>query len=192
MKIIHKLVPQEVTRQRHDLPWLDRQPRTKINHKNRYHHRAKKAKPAFKKQRWEAYKHQQSIVRKEIQPAYNNYTDSHFEDQESHKPSKRFWKTIKAKQRHQVGIPPLRKRKDGTLETTAKGKAGILNAQYARVFKGEDPSKIPSPGRSPYLSWNRIQVTCVGVKKLLLKLNPKKAVGLNWSRPKFYGTTRMK
>ena len=73
MKIIHKLVPQKVTRQRHDLPWLDRQLRTKINRKNRYHRRAKKAKPAFKKQRWEAYKHQQSInIQKEIKTAYNN------------------------------------------------------------------------------------------------------------------------
>ena len=177
MKIIHKLVPQKVTRQRHDLPWLDRQLRTKINRKNRYHNTAKKAKPAFKKQRREAYKHQQSIVQKEIKTAYNNYINSLFEDQESHKPSKRFWKTIKAKRRDQVGIPPLRKRKDGTLETTAKGKTGILNAQYASVFKGEDPSKIPSLRRSPYPSMNRIQVTFGGVKKLLLKLNPKEAVG---------------
>ena len=110
--------------------------------------------------------------RKKKKTAYNNYINSLFEDQESHKPSKRFWKTIKANRRDQVGMPPLRKRKDGTLETTAKGKADILNAQYASVFRGEDPSKIPSLGRSTYPSLDRIQVTCVGVKKLLLKLNP--------------------
>ena len=44
------------------------------------------------------------------------------------------------------------------------------------MFKSEDPCKIPNLGRSPYPSLNRIRVTC-GVKKLLLKLDPKKAVG---------------
>ena len=90
MKIIHKRVPQKVIRQRHDLPWLNRHLRTKINRKNRYHRRANKAKPAFEKQQWKAYKHQQSIVQKEIKTAYNNYINSLFEDHESHKPSKRF------------------------------------------------------------------------------------------------------
>ena len=87
-KIIHKLVPQKAIRQWHDLPWLDWQLR-KINHKNRYHRRAKEAKPTFKKQQWEAYKHQQSTVHKEINIAYNNYIYCPFEDQESQKPSKR-------------------------------------------------------------------------------------------------------
>ena len=50
-------------------------------------------------------------------------------------------------------------------------------AEQIAHCEGEDPCKIPNPGRSPYPSLNRIQVTCVGVKKLLLKLNPKKAVG---------------
>ena len=94
MEIIHKLVPQKGTRQRHDLPWLDHQLRTKINRKNKYHHRAKKAKPAFKKQWWKVYKHQQSTIQKEIKTAYNNYINSPFEDQVGQKQSKRFWKTI--------------------------------------------------------------------------------------------------
>ena len=83
----------------------------------------------------------------------------------------------KAKRRDQVGIPPLRKKKDGTLETTAKGTVDILNDRYVSVFKVEDPCQIPNLGRSPYPSLNWIQVTYIGVKKLLLKLNPKKAVG---------------
>ena len=129
MKIVRKLVPQKTIRERHDLPWLDRQLRKKISKKNRYHRRAKKAKPSNKTKRWEAYRQQQLNVQNEIKNAYNKYINSLFEDEDTNKPSKRFWKTIKAKRKDQVGIPPLRRKKDGNLETTWKGKANILNAQ---------------------------------------------------------------
>ena len=84
---------------------------------------------------------------------------------------------LKAKRRDQVGVPPLRRKKDGKLETTSRGKARVLSAQYSSVFKTEDTSTVPNLGPSPYSSMPRIQVTCVGVVKLLSKLNPKKAIG---------------
>ena len=63
------------------------------------------------------------------------------------------------------------------IESTSKGKAQILNAQYASVFQDEGKSKPPDLGNSPYPSMPKIDVSIEGVKKLLLRLNPKKAVG---------------
>ena len=102
--------------------------------------------------------------------AHNKYINSFFEEEETSKLSKRFWKTIKSKRKDQVGVPPL-------LETTSKGKAGVLNAQYTNVFQDEDEASIPDLGPSPCPSMPTIKVTENGVKKLLHNLNPKKAVG---------------
>ena len=178
-QIVNTLVPKKIVRGRHlrhDLPWLDPLLRRKIGKKNRFNRRAKKAKPHNRHQRWEAYRNLQHSVKEEIKVAYNHYINSLFEDEETGKPSKNFWKTIKAKRRDQVGIPPLQG-KNGKLESTSKGKAQILNAQYASVFQDEGKSKPPDLGNSPYPSMPKIDVSVEGVKKLLLRLNPKKAVG---------------
>ena len=106
-QIVNTLVPKKIVRGRHDLPWLDPSLRRKIGKKNRFHRRAKKAKPYNRHQRWEAYRNLQHSVKEEIKVAYNHYINSPFEDEETGKPSKNFWKTIKAKRRDQVGIPPL-------------------------------------------------------------------------------------
>ena len=63
------------------------------------------------------------------------------------------------------------------LESTSKGKAQILTAQYASVFQDEGKSGPPDLGNSPYPSMPKIDVSVEGVKKLLLRLNPTKAVG---------------
>ena len=102
--------------------------------------------------------------------------NSLFEDENTGRPSKKFWKTIKAKRKDQVSIPPL-KRKSGRLETTGKGKAEVLNKQYSSVFTDEDTSSIPHMDDSPYPNMPHIKVTTKGVKSLLQKLNPKKAIG---------------
>ena len=98
--------------------------------------------------------------------------NSLFEDENL---GKKFWKTIKAKRRDQVGVPPLMK-KDGKLESSSKGKAHVLNAKHTNVFREEDINNISDLGQSPYPSTSEISVTVNAVKNLLLKLNPKKAL----------------
>ena len=69
------------------------------------------------------------------------------------------------------------KEKIGKLKSTSKGKAQILNAQYVSVFQDEGKSELPDLGNSPYPSVPKIDVSVESVEKLLLRLNPKKAVG---------------
>ena len=176
MDIIDKLVPQKIVRERHDLPWLNKSICMKIKQKNRLHWKAKKAKPGNGQNRWDTYRKAQQAVQNDIKGAYDKYTNSLFEDETGH-PGKSFFKMLKAKRRDQVGVPPLRRKKDGKFKKTSRGKARVLSAQYSSVFKTEDTSTVPNLGPSPYSSMPRIQVTCVGVVKLLSKLNPKKAIG---------------
>ena len=99
-----------------------------------------------------------------------------FEDEDSRKPSKNFFKTLKAKRHEQVSIPSL-KGKNNRMETTSKGKAEVLNKQYSGVYTNENLTSVPNMGPSPYTSMPNIKVTTKGVKNLLQKLNPKKAIG---------------
>ena len=69
------------------------------------------------------------------------------------------------------------KNKDGGIETTSRGKAQTLNAQYSSVFSEENVYDIPDLGESPYPEMPRIKVSVNGVSCLLKKLNPSKAIG---------------
>ena len=170
------MVPKKIVRGCHDLPWFDPSLRRKTCKKNRFHRQAKKAKPHNQHQKWEAYRNLQHSVKEEIKVANNHYINSLFEDEEIVKPSKNFWKTIKAKRRDQVGIPPLQG-KNYKLKSTSKGKAQILNAQCASVFQDKGKSELPDLGNSPYPSVPKMDISVESVKKLLLRLNPKEAVG---------------
>ena len=63
------------------------------------------------------------------------------------------------------------------MESTNKGKAGVLNAQYSSVYTDENLDSIPEMGNSPFSGMPHIKVTTKGVLNLLRKLNPKKAIG---------------
>ena len=175
-KIIKKLIPVKVVRTRQDLPWLSRELRKKIKHKNRLHWKAKKSKPR-KSHRWRRYTRYQNALKQDIKASYNRYMDSLFED-DCGNPTKKFFRAIKARRRDQVGIPPLRSRKKKKkLETTPKGKATILSEQYSSIFKKEDISTVPDLGRIPYPQMHRISVSSQGIINLLQRLNPTKAIG---------------
>ena len=169
--IIKKVVQTKVIQGRHYLPWLDRALKRKIGKRNRLHRRAKRASPRHRQKRWDAYHKLLGSVKADIQQAYKQYMNSLFEDENTGRPSKKIWKTIKAGRNDQVSIPPL-KGKNGRLETTGKGKAEVLNKQYSSVFTEEDTSSIQHMDDSPYLNMPHIKVTTRGVKSLLQKLNP--------------------
>ena len=58
-----------------------------------------------------------------------------------------------------------------------KDKTNILNRQYESVYTQEDISNVPSPSGQPYQPMDEITVTGQGVRKLLQKINPRKACG---------------
>ena len=73
-------------------------------------------------------------------------------------------------------MSPLKR--DGTIYTSSKAKAQVLNDQFVSVFTKEPSDKpLPSKGASPYSSMPDIDIHCSGVLKLLKDLNPNKATG---------------
>ena len=81
------------------------------------------------------------------------------------------------------GTAPLKQ--DGVLISDAKGKANILNKQYASVFTEEDTGELPDLGPSPFPKMDNPTITQSGVEKLLHNLNPNKAAGPDKLSPRF-------
>ena len=74
-----------------------------------------------------------------------------------------------------TGILPLKDK--GRLFNNPKDKANILIRQYVSVHTHEDQNQVPSPSDTPFPDMDAIQVTEEGVRKLLFKMNPRKATG---------------
>ena len=173
--IVANRVPFKITRERGDLPWLKPGLRKRIKRKNRSFTKWKRAPRRRKPRLWDKYTREQKEVQQEIKIAHEEYLESLFEDEEGN-PAKSFFKALKAKKRNDVGIAPL-KTKFGKIESTPIGKATALSEQYSSVFKRDDGKPLPRMNSNKYPSMKKLTVTKKGVKLLLDKLNPKKAIG---------------
>ena len=150
--------------------------RKNIKKKNRSFRKAKRAPWKRRALLWDRYVQQQNAVQKQIKEAHDQDMDSLFEDEEGN-PAKKFFKALKAKKRDQVGVSPLRSKRNGKLESSPRGKARILSEQYSSVFKRDTGKQMPPISGQRYRSMPKIKVSVNGVECLLKKLNPKKAVG---------------
>ena len=175
-QIVQDLVPKKIIRERQGLPWISPKLQKNIKKKNRSFRKAKRAPWKRKALLWDRYVQQQKAVQKQIKLAHDQYMDSLFEDEDGN-PAKKFFKALKAKKRDQVGVSPLRNKKNGKLESSPRGKASILSEQYSSVFKRDTNKRMPPTSGPRYRSMPKIKVSVNGVACLLKKLNPQKAVG---------------
>ena len=171
-QIITDHVPSKVIRCKNNLPWINHGIRRALKKKNKIY---KKAKKSGKQTHWEKYKDLQAQCKEKMKTAYGDYLKGLFEG-DNGKPSKNFWKAIKARRKDNVGVPPLRN-EEGKLATEPAEKASILSEQYKQVFTDESTNNIPDLGQSPFRAMKQIRITNKGVEKLLSRLNPKKAIG---------------
>jgi hypothetical protein len=171
-EVILRFVPEKMIRERHHLPWINQQIRRLLKKKRRRYIKAKRTGNA---RHWEEYNQLQKQCRSLIKEAHENYIQGLFES-ENGRPSKKFWRTVKARRKDNVGVPPLRDCR-GSLITDAKGKANVLSEQYKKVFTVEDTGNIPILQTGQHPAMKKILVTRKGVACLLKKLNPNKAIG---------------
>jgi hypothetical protein len=121
--------------------------------------------------------------------AKDSYTEALFTpqaddyEQGRRQPLKKFWGYIKALKKDASGTSPLKK--DGVLISDAKGKANILNNQYASVFTKEDTATIPDLGSNQIPKMDHPTITQFGVERLLANLDPNKAAGPDKLHPSF-------
>ena len=93
--------------------------------------------------------------------------------QEDDKARKGFWRYVKPFKKDNTGITALKK--DGRTATSPQQKAEMLNAQFSSMFTDEDTENLPQLSkRHPSLSI--LNVSAIGVEKLLLNLNASKSI----------------
>ena len=159
-------------------PWISKQVKSLT----------RKCKKLFAKQRKtrkakdvRMYKETKARLQKTKRQSYWKFIDNIIEvgdpDQEEQPKQIMFWPYIKSLRKDSSGIAPLKENR--TLHANPKDKADILNRQYESTWTKEDKSNIPTPDGTPFPSMPEIKVTCDGVWKLLQKLNPGKACGLD-------------
>jgi hypothetical protein len=102
---------------------------------------------------------------------------------------KKFWTYIKHQKTYHQGISSLKQ--DGKLITDPIPKANVMNDQFKSVFSNIDKinesefeSKCKLSIKSNYQTMPDITITCEGIAKLLLNLNPNKAAGPDQIKPR--------
>ena len=157
-----------MTSARFSQPWINRKVKRISRKKKRAYKKAKHSRSENDIQR---YKQLQKESQYECRKAYNGYVN----DIVTNDNSKKLYSFIKGKKCESSGIAPLKK--DGIAHSDPRIKATILNNQFSSVFSEENPTNLPSMGKSLFPDMHTFTVDKEGVRKLLHGLNPHKAEG---------------
>ena len=178
-------IPQKKARTKTSKPWITSEIR-KISkrHERVYKKKKKLSLPELEKEQKELRRQKQRMVRR----SYWNYVnrtltkDNETSDESKARPNKRYYSFIKHQRSSNCGVAPLKV--DGQLVTDPTAKAETLNKQFQSVFSegreytdNEFSDKCKMNSNTPEKTLSDIQVNEEGIKKLLKKLNPHKAVG---------------
>ena len=168
-KAVDTHIPSKTVSKRNSTPWINHSIRRLHKRKRRAYNRAKKS---GRQDDWEKYKEIRKQIHKTTRKAYRNYVNDKCMES-----TKQFWRFIKTLRKDSSGIPALRNRETGDLETDSKQKAEVLNSEYQRQFTQERLSDLPIEEESVIPPMPDIVITEEGVPKMLKNLNPHKAVG---------------
>jgi hypothetical protein len=169
-------VPQNIIKQRWDVPWMTTPIRRLIRKKKRVYN-AYKRNP--NNNIWDKFTKLRKTVQKELSHSKNEYLLGLLEDpmnpNSNPSVSKKFWGHVKSLRRDSTGIATLQV--DGKEMVSAKDKANALSQQYSSVFTTEDLSHMPCLDGKPLLTIEPLVIDQEGVEKLMRDINPKKANG---------------
>ena len=170
--MMNKYIPTKKSRSRNTIPWFTNTIKRLVNRKQRLYNKARKSNIVAD---WDQYKSVQKNVQKSLRHARWEYINNILLDSLKEHDSKPFWKYIKSQKQDSVGVAPLKE--NGTLQSTSKEKARILNNQFKSVFTSEDKTNIPTLSGPSTPTIRDLHVNSPGVAKLLARLQPKKASG---------------
>ena len=132
-----------------------------------------KAKTENNNGNWIIYKSFKRDTLKAVRKARWNYINNKLQIALEQGDSGPFWRYIRSQKQDNVGISPLKD--GGKLHTDSIKKADILSNQFKSVFTHEDTTAIPHIQGPNYPPIPSLDVTPLGVTKLLNGINPKKA-----------------
>jgi hypothetical protein len=186
--IISKHVPSKMVKGFKNPPWFNGELKQTFQQRNVAYRRWVRTKSHQDEMEFHSLK---AKAQRMWRGAKDKYTNSIFDPQDGDddydkrrtQPLKKFFGFVKSLKKDASGVAPLKK--DGVLVSDAKGKANILNHQYASVFTEENTETVPDLGPSPHQKMLHPTVTQLGVQKLLASLNPNKAAGPDKLSPRF-------
>ena len=123
---------------------------------------------------WKTYKKIKSQCQNACRQTHNQYLDSIFADDTS---NKKLFAYVKSRKQENVGIPDLKSER-GLPIRDPKLKADLIHKQFDSVFSNPSP-----PVQAPEVNFDKIptipdiEVTSPGIRKLLEKIDPHKAIG---------------
>ena len=171
-KVIIEHVPSKMTSSRTNLPWFTNSLKRMCKKKQKLYNKAKKDN---NNGNWLIYKSFKSDTLKSIRKARWDYINNTLQMALELGDPGPFWRYIRSQKQDNVGISPLKD--GGKLHTDSMEKAEILSNQFKSVFTQEETTVIPHLHGPDYPTISILEVTSIGVTKLLNGINPKKAQG---------------
>ena len=144
------------------MPWINGDLKKEIRRNNRLFKSRKKS----QKHRSNFLKNRRNLQKQMRQARWDHING--IITQEGDKARKGFWRYVKQFKKDNTGITVLKK--DGRSATSPQRKAEMLNVQFSSVFTEEDTENLPQLNKQ-YPSLSILNVSAIGVEKLLLNLN---------------------
>ena len=168
---ISQFVPSKFVKNRHSLPWINKNLIKLVKKKTKLFKLAKES------GNWSDYKSHQKLCKKEFRAAESDYINKTINEGPAVNNPKPFWRFVKSRKCDNLGVSALKKK--GHLHSDAKKKADILLDQFCSVFTSDDDDsgEMPQVGLNIKDNISDIVIDPKGVEKLLSSLQPHKAAG---------------
>ena len=174
IKIINNNVPSKTTSSKTHQPWITSETKKLIRKKNRWHQKIKNSNSKNSGKILKNYRKIKSETQRVCRRAHDQYVNEMFSADTS---NKKMWSYIKKLGQDLVGVADL-KDEQNTLTSDPVKKANLIHKQFDSVFSDDSIKTTPdfvNEERLPTMT--SIKITRNGILKLLLNIDPNKAVG---------------
>ncbi len=171
LSLMEKHIPHITVRGNKDLPYITKTIKREIRRRQRAYNKARRYN---KPKDWARFRRIRKEVKDMLNTAYWEYLNGVI-NPDNDPSGKKFYRFIKSKKNDNFGVGTLRA--NGTIGSTNREKATILNNQFQSVFTKERTDEIPKMKSPRAATMPDVTITSKGVQKLLENLKPSKAAG---------------
>ena len=172
-----KHIPSKTSRSVSSLPWITPEIWSKIRRKNKTHAKAKKTSSSKLRSKFETLRKE---IKADVRKQHDLYVNNLVGDVKANPWD--FYQYINSQKKDTQGIPPLKRKNGKGVAQSVLEKAEEFSGQFTNVFSKNEYIQVPLLDRSaPFMD---DVVSKDGVIKLLIGLNPSKALGPDEFNPR--------